>query len=88
MTVALTPELALAYLGELSPGITRSAMFGDGDGALAGDVGLSPSGEGDAAAIVVRDGEWGLVVSVGAGTPRALVEFDARLAMAAVRGRC
>lgn len=92
MSPALSPELTLAYLHELSPHVERSALFDGEDGWLAGDRSLAPLAAGGsasgAAPIVRRDGDWTLVALSGDATPRPLVEFDVGLAMAAVRGHC
>jgi len=83
MAPALRFELALEYLRALSPAAARCALL-DGDGAiLAGDPGLSPATD----AVAAADGLT-ILVRGGQGGPRELLEFDARLAIAAVRGRC
>jgi hypothetical protein len=97
MSAALAPELALDYLRELSPDIMRCALL-DGEGALlAGDPALAAladrepdaaTGAPDARPVVVRDRNVTLVALTGGHAPRELVEFDVRLAIAAVRGRC
>jgi len=89
MSSVLDPSLALAYLGELSPVVTASALFDADGGVLAGDGALLER-VGDAApgVVVVREDDRMLVALSGSEAPRALVEFDARLAVAAVRGRC
>jgi hypothetical protein len=95
MSAALSPELALRYLRELSPSVTSCALV-DGGALLAGDPRLAPLAGDDPAlgdpgrdgALVVRDGEAALAARSGSEAPRALLEFDMRLALAAVRGRC
>jgi len=92
MSPALSPQYALDYLRELSPAAARSALL-DADGRLlAGDRELESVSD-DAAIrggerVVVRDGDLTAVASDGRDAPRALLEFDLRLAMAAVRGHC
>jgi hypothetical protein len=103
MSSVLAPELALAYLRELSPDITRCALLDGEGGLLAGDAGLAsfaepagpspvwgadPSAVAAAPPVLVRDGEGALVALAAGRAPRELVELDARLAFAAVRGRC
>ena len=87
MSAALRPEFALAYLRELSPEIERCSLQDREGRLLAGDplpAGASPGDD----PIFVGDEQLTLAVLAGARTPRMLVEFDARLALAAVRGRC
>ncbi len=84
MSSALSPELALDYLRELSPSVTSCALVADGE-LVCGDASLvAPTSP----ALVVRDGDTELVAVMGREAPRALVEFDMRHALAAVRGRC
>ncbi len=97
MSPALSPELALDYLRELSPSVVRCALLDKGGRLLAGDPGLvafageapiAPAATGAPAPVVARDAGAVLVALTGGFTPRALVELDVRLAIAAVRGRC
>ncbi len=84
MSSALSPQFALDYLRGLSPSVTSCALVDDGE-LVCGDPSLvAPTSP----ALVVRDGDTELVALTGLQAPRALVEFDMRLALAAVRGRC
>jgi hypothetical protein len=85
----MSPDLALAYLRELSPSVTAAVLLDEKNSPLAGDPALADRSEGaSGSAIIISDGERSLIADVAPDAPRALVEFDARLAMAAVRGRC
>jgi hypothetical protein len=87
MSPALRPELALAYLRELSPGVTGCALVDTHGTVLAGDHHVvASSGAGDH--VVASDPQGCLIAATGVGAPRTLVELDVRLAMAAVRGHC
>jgi len=84
MSSALDAPLALAYLRELSPAVTGAALLDTEARVVAGDPGPATT----PGVIEVDDGEHKLLVSATPDSPRALVEFDARLTLAAVRGRC
>lgn len=89
MSPALDASLALAYLRELSPAVTGAALLDQDARLLAGDPAIATTADVDRAdVIVVQDGDHRLLVSATPDAPRALVEFDARAALAAVRGRC
>ena len=87
MSPALRPELALAYLRELSPSITRCALVDAHGTVVVGDPGLAGSA-GRADRVASCDEQGSLIAATGVQSPRALVELDVRLAMAAVRGHC
>ncbi len=84
MSPALDAPFALAYLRELSPAVTGAALLDAEGGVVAGDPGLAATPD----VIEVDERARRLLVSATPDSPRALVEFDARLALATVRGRC
>jgi hypothetical protein len=84
---ALTPDLALAYLRELSPAVTAAAIF-DGRGELrAGDRALAEHGD-QRSLVVVESAHGRLLARLAPMALAGLAHLDATLAMAAVRDRC
>lgn len=67
MTAALTPALALAYLGELTVDVRAAVVLGPGGEPLAGDAALAPR----ALALLEAPGES--APPVAGGTPAAAV---------------
>jgi hypothetical protein len=100
MTGALTPAQALAYLLELSPGITAARIV-DRAGAIVAAQGATATVGGDrwarpegaagadrAGVVRVSDDELELIAVMGGGGPADLVRADAAASLAAVRRRC
>ncbi len=98
---ALTPELALDYLDELSTDIRAAVVLGARGERLAGHEGLvaparrllavadAPLVEVDTArgtVVAARDGEHALVVVVGRHALPALVRYDVRRVLADLGG--
>lgn len=81
MTAALTPALALAYLGELSLDLDAAVVLDAAGAPLAGDAELAPrahallaaagAGEAEDGALLAARGPAGLAIAVLAG-PHAL----------------
>ena len=85
MTAALTPELALAYVRELSADVKAGAVLDPEGAVLAGSPGLAglPEG-GDRALLVERSGAYAMVIECGPFAMPDVIRLDMRAALASL----
>jgi hypothetical protein len=84
---ALTPDLALAYLCELSPAVTAAAIFDVAGELRAGDGALAEQSD-QRSLVVIESAHGRLLARLASTALPGLAHLDATLAMAAVRDRC